>query len=150
MEKLNFPNYNLRFKNRENKDFIFDIIRKKWILLTPEEWVRQNCLHFLIQDKNYPESLINVEKKFLVNKVSKRYDIIIYSKHGDVLLLVECKAPNINLSHSVFDQIGKYNLSLKSKYLMVSNGITHYFCEVNYESNKYLFLEDIPRFKNLS
>lgn len=148
MEKLNFPDYSIRFKNRENKDFVFDIIRKKWFLLTPEEWVRQHCIHFLIFNKNYPKSLINVEKKILVNKTPKRYDIVVYSKHGDAIILVECKASNINISQNVFDQIAKYNLSLKSKYLMVSNGMSHYFCEVNYESNNYYFLADIPNFKS--
>jgi len=148
MEKLNFPDYSIRFKNRENKDFVFDIIRKKWFLLTPEEWVRQHCIHFLIFNKNYPKSLINVEKKILVNKIPKRYDIVVYSKYGDAIILVECKASNINISQNVFDQIAKYNLSLKSKYLMVSNGMSHYFCEVNYESNNYYFLADIPNFKS--
>ncbi len=148
MEKLNFPDYSIRFKNRENKDFVFDIIRKKWFLLTPEEWVRQHCIHFLIFNKNYPKSLINVEKKILVNKTPKRYDIVVYSKYGDAIILVECKASNINISQNVFDQIAKYNLSLKSKYLMVSNGMSHYFCEVNYESNNYYFLADIPNFKS--
>jgi len=148
MEKLNFPDYSIRFKNKENKDFVFDIIRKKWFLLTPEEWVRQHCIHFLIFNKNYPKSLINVEKKILVNKIPKRYDIVVYSKYGDAIILVECKASNINISQNVFDQIAKYNLSLKSKYLMVSNGMSHYFCEVNYESNNYYFLADIPNFKS--
>ena len=148
MEKLNFPDYSIRFKNKENKDFVFDIIRKKWFLLTPEEWVRQHCIHFLIFNKNYPKSLINVEKKILVNNIPKRYDIVVYSKYGDAIILVECKASNINISQNVFDQIAKYNLSLKSKYLMVSNGMSHYFCEVNYESNNYYFLADIPNFKS--
>ena len=148
MEKLNFPDYSIRFKNKENKDFVFDIIRKKWFLLTPEEWVRQHCIHFLIFNKNYPKSLINVEKKILVNKIPKRYDIVVYSKYGDAIILVECKASNINISQNIFDQIAKYNLSLKSKYLMVSNGMSHYFCEVNYESNNYYFLADIPNFKS--
>ena len=91
-----------------------------------------------------------VEKKLLVNGLPKRYDIIVYSKKGNVILLVECKAPNIKISQDVFDQIAKYNLSIKSKYLMVSNGLSHYFCEVNYESNDYYFLADIPDFKTFN
>ena len=150
MEKLSFPDFRIRFKNKENKHFIFDIIRKKWFLLTREEWVRQHCIHFLIFLKKYPKSLINVEKKLLVNGLSKRYDIIVYSKEGDVILLVECKAPNISISQDVFDQIAKYNLSVRSKYLMISNGLSHCFCKVNYESNDYYFLADIPDFKSFN
>ncbi len=150
MEKLSFPDFRIRLKNKENKHSIFDIIRKKWFLLTQEEWVRQHCIHFLIFFKKYPKSLINVEKKLLVNGLPKRYDIIVYSKKGNVILLVECKAPNIKISQDVFDQIAKYNLSIKSKYLMVSNGLSHYFCEVNYESNDYYFLADIPDFKTFN
>lgn len=148
MEKLNFPEFGIRLKNKENKCLIFDIIRKNWFLLTPEEWVRQNCIHYLIFIKHYPKSLINVEKKILVNGVPKRYDIIIFSKNGEVLLIVECKEPRIKISQSVFDQISKYNLTLKSKYLMVSNGLTHYFCSVDYLNNDYFFLTEIPKFKN--
>ena len=148
MEKLNFPEFGIRLKNKENKSLIFDIIRKNWFLLTPEEWVRQHCIHYLIFIKHYPKSLINVEKKILVNGVPKRYDIIIFSKNGEVLLIVECKEPRIKISQSVFDQISKYNLTLKSKYLMVSNGLTHYFCSVDYLNNDYFFLTEIPKFKN--
>lgn len=148
MEKLNFPEFGIRLKNKENKSLIFDIIRKNWFLLTPEEWVRQHCIHYLIFIKHYPKSLINVEKKVLVNGVPKRYDIIIFSKNGEVLLIVECKEPRIKISQSVFDQISKYNLTLKSKYLMVSNGLTHYFCSVDYLNNDYFFLTEIPKFKN--
>ena len=148
MEKLNFPEFGIRLKNKENKSLIFDIIRKNWFLLTPEEWVRQHCIHYLIFIKHYPKSLINVEKKVLVNGVPKRYDIIIFSKNGEVLLIVECKEPRIKISQSVFDQISKYNLTLKSKYLMVSNGLTHYFCSVDYLNNNYFFLTEIPKFKN--
>lgn len=148
MEKLNFPEFGIRLKNKENKCLIFDIIRKNWFLLTPEEWVRQHCIHYLIFIKHYPKSLINVEKKILVNGVPKRYDIIIFSKNGEVLLIVECKEPRIKISQSVFDQISKYNLTLKSKYLMVSNGLTHYFCSVDYLNNNCFFLTEIPKFKN--
>lgn len=148
MEKLNFPNLNLRVKNKENKLFIFDIIRKKWFLLTPEEWVRQHCINFLVFTKNYPKSLINVEKKLLVNGNTKRYDIIVFSKNSQVLILVECKSSKITINQDVFDQIAKYNLTFKSKYLMVSNGLSHYFCLVNYNLKNYSFLSDIPDFKN--
>ena len=148
MEKLNFPNFNIRLKNKENKHFIFDIIRKKWFLLTPEEWVRQHCIHYLVYKKHYLKSFINVEKKFLVNGINKRYDIVVFSKNADVLVLVECKSPKISINQDVFDQISKYNLTFKSKYLMVSNGLSHYFCAVNYKTKNYLFLTEIPNYEN--
>tara|TARA_B100001778_G_C18597234_1_gene635388 strand:- start:2166 stop:2618 length:453 start_codon:yes stop_codon:yes gene_type:complete len=147
MEKLNFPRFNFHLKNKENKNYIFDEIRKKWCLLNPEEWVRQHCIHYLIYVKRYPKSLINVEKNFLVNKLTKRYDIIVFLNNGDVFLIVECKASNINISQNTFDQIARYNMALNSRYLMLSNGLLHYFCQINYKSNNYIFLKDLPEFK---
>ena len=147
MKNLNFSKFKMRIKNKENLYYIFDIIRKNWYLLTKEEWVRQHCIHYLIYTKKYPKSLVNVEKKFLINGVSKRYDIIVYSKQKDVIILVECKAYDINLNQDVFDQIAKYNLQLKSRYLMISNGLSHFYYTVNYDSNEYLFMKDLPRYK---
>ena len=114
MEQLNFNRYPFTIKNRENKRYIFDVVRKKDILLTPEEWVRQHCLQYLIQEKNYPLSLINVEKKLKVYSRDKRYDIIVYTTQGKVTLLVECKAPHVAIDQDVFDQIARYNLSANS------------------------------------
>tara|TARA_B100001057_G_scaffold224348_2_gene224651 strand:+ start:1163 stop:1618 length:456 start_codon:yes stop_codon:yes gene_type:complete len=147
MKNLNFSGFNMRVKNKENMNFIFDIIRKKWFLLTKEEWVRQHCIHFLVYNKQYPISLINIEKKILVNGLTKRYDIVVYSKTAEVIVLVECKGYNINIDQDVFDQISKYNLELKSKYLMVSNGLTHFFFSINYDSNVYSFIKDLPSHK---
>ncbi len=147
MKNLNFSMFKMRIKSKENLYYIFDIIRKNWYLLTKEEWVRQHCIHYLIYTKKYPKSLVNVEKKFLINGVSKRYDIIVYSKQEDVIILVECKAYNININQDVFDQIAKYNLQLKSRYLMISNGLSHFYYTVNYDSNEYLFMKDLPRYK---
>ena len=147
MKKLNFSKFKMRIKIKKNLYFIFDIIRKNWYLLTKEEWVRQHCIHFLIHTKKYPKSLVNVEKKFIINGVSKRYDIIVYSTQKDVIILVECKAYNINLNQDVFDQIAKYNLRLKSRYLMISNGLSHFYYTINYESNEYLFMKDLPTYK---
>ena len=144
MKNLNFSVFKMRVKNKENMNFIFDIIRKKWFLLTKEECVRQHCIHFIVYNKEYPISLINVEKKILVNGLTKRYDIVVYSKNEEVIILVECKGYNINIDQDVFDQISKYNLELKSKYLMVSNGLSHFFYTVNYKLNKYTFIKDLP------
>ena len=148
MQNLNFPTYSFRFKNSENKVSIFDEIRKKFILLTPEEWVRQHVIHFLLQDKNYPKSYINVEKLIKINDLSKRYDGVVFQPNGDIFLLIECKAPEVPISQQTFDQIARYNLVLKAKYLMVTNGLNHYFCQMDFENEKYVFLKELPEYSN--
>ena len=148
MQKLNFPTYSFRFKNSENKVSIFDEIRKKFILLTPEEWVRQHVIHFLLQDKNYPKSYINVEKLIKINDLSKRYDGVVFQPNGEIFLLIECKAPEVPISQQTFDQIARYNLVLKAKYLMVTNGLNHYFCQMDFENEKYVFLKELPEYSN--
>lgn len=146
MQKLQFPTYSFRFKNSENKVAIFDEIRKKFIILTPEEWVRQHVVQYLLQDKKYPKSYVNVEKLIKVNDLSKRYDIIVYQPNGEIYLLIECKAPEIPITQHTFDQIARYNLVLKAKYLMVTNGLNHYFCQMDFENEKYVFLKELPHF----
>lgn len=146
MQKLNFPVYSFRFKNSENKVAIFDEIRKKFIILTPEEWVRQHVTQYLLQEKKYPKSYINVEKLIKINDVTKRYDLVVFQPDGTLFLLVECKAPEVKITQQTFDQIARYNLTLKAKYLMVTNGLNHYFCEMDFENEKYVFLEQLPDF----
>ena len=146
MQKLNFPTYDFRFKNSENKVSIFDTIRKKFIVLQPEEWVRQHCIHFLIQEKKYPKSLINVEKELIINALKKRYDIVVYNSDGSIHLIIECKAPKININQDTFDQIARYNLELNATYLMVTNGLNHYYCQMDFENERYQFLKDIPSY----
>jgi hypothetical protein len=150
MQKLNFPSYNFRFKNSENKVAIFDEIRKKFIILTPEEWVRQHVVQFLLQEKKYPKSHINVEKLLKVNDLKKRYDIVVYNSDGTINILVECKAPEIKIGQNTFDQIARYNLTLNAQFLMVTNGHNHYFCQMDFVNEKYSFLNGIPDFKTLS
>ncbi len=147
MQALNFPAYQFKLKSSENKQYIFDVIRKKYIVLSPEEWVRQHALHFLIYDKKYPVSLITVEKQLLVNKLKKRTDILIYNSTGLPELVVECKAPKVKITQHTFDQIARYNFQLRANYLMVSNGMQHYFCKLDYDKECYVFLEDIPKYK---
>lgn len=146
MQNLNFPTYSFRFKNSENKVAIFDEIRKKFILLTPEEWVRQHTVQFLLQDKKFPKSYVNVEKLIKINGLSKRYDVVVFQPNGDIFLLIECKAPEVPISQNTFDQIARYNLVLKAKYLMVTNGLNHYFCQMDFENEKYLFLKELPEY----
>lgn len=146
MQQLNFPPYTFRLKSSENKPLIFDPIRKKFVVLTPEEWVRQHTLKHLIEAYNYPLSLINVEKELRVNGLSKRYDIVIFKPDGSIRLIVECKAPKVKITQDTFDQIARYNLALKASHLMVTNGLNHYFCQMDYEEQKYIFLPDIPAY----
>jgi hypothetical protein len=146
MQKLNFPNYSFRFKNSENKIAAFDEIRKKFVILTPEEWVRFHTVQFLIHEKYFPKSLINVEKQLKLGKLIKRYDVVVYNSNGGIHLIVECKAPSIEITQATFDQIARYNMSLKAEYLMVTNGLDHFFCQLDYIQEKYLFLKELPPF----
>ena len=147
MKQLQFPTYSFRFKNSENKVAIFDEIRKKFIIVTPEEWVRQHVVQFLLQDKKYPKSHINVEKLLKINGLIKRYDVVVYKPDGNISILVECKAPEVKISQSTFDQIARYNMTLKAEYLMVTNGLNHYFCKMDYENEKYDFLSELPEYQ---
>ncbi len=147
MQNLNFPQYSFRFKNSENKPLVFDEIRKKFVVLTPEEWVRLHVVQFLLKEKNYPKSLINVEKQLKLNNTAKRYDIVVFNKDGSIFLIVECKAPSIEISQLTFDQIARYNLALEAQYLMVTNGLEHFYCQMDFENERYVFLEEIPNYK---
>lgn len=147
MKKLNFPMFNLPTKSKENKNFIFDSIRKKWFILTPEEWVRQHCVQYLINNKGYPIGLIQVEKKLKVNQREKRYDIVCFNQVGKINLLVECKRPDVKITQRTFDQISQYNYALKSDLIMITNGLEHYYCKINFEDKKYFFLDKLPPFK---
>ncbi len=146
MQQLNFKPYTFRIKNSENKHYIFDEIRKKFVVLQPEEWVRQHVIKFLLQEKKYPKSLINVEKMLRVNNQLKRYDVVVYNPNGSIFLLVECKRPSVAITQDSFDQIARYNLTLKAQYLMVTNGLHHYYCQLQYQKQQYLFLKSIPQY----
>lgn len=146
MLDLNFPRYSFRFKNSENKIAVFDELRKKFVVLTPEEWVRQHCVQFLIKEKNFPKNHINVEKQLKLGKLTKRYDIVVFNTNGSIFLIVECKAPSVKISQETFDQIARYNLILDAQFLMVTNGLQHYFCEMDYKAGKYNFLKEIPHY----
>jgi len=148
VQQLNFPTYTFRFKNSENKLSIFDDIRKKFIVLTPEEWVRQHCVNFLMVKKNYPKSLINVEKELFINGRKKRYDIVVFNSDGSINILIECKAPKIPITQKTFDQIARYNLTLKANLLMVTNGLDHYYCQMDYNNERYHFLKEIPEYNS--
>ncbi|BAO56702.1 type I restriction enzyme HsdR N-terminal domain-containing protein [Nonlabens marinus] len=146
MKALRLPPANFRVKSTEKGRFIFDPIRKKFVSLQPEEWVRQHIIHWLQEYKNVPASLINVEKQLLIAGTSKRYDIVVFFPDGRVNIIVECKAPQIPIDQSVFDQIARYNLTTDASYLMVSNGMEHYFCTMDYENQRYDFIPDLPEY----
>ena len=144
MQDLNFPKFSYRIKNTENNTAIFDIVRKKYVVLQPEEWVRQNVIHHLVNDHKYPRSLIKIESSLKYNKLSKRSDIIVYDKKMNVFLLVECKSFKININRNAFKQISVYNKIYKSNYIMITNGLTHYLCEYNWNENSFKWLDEIP------
>lgn len=144
MQKLNFPDYSFRFKNRENQALIFDVVRKKFVVLQPEEWVRQHVVHFLITEKQFPVSHINVEKQLVLHHTKKRYDIVVYNAEGEVVIIVECKAPNIQITQDTFDQVARYNHVAQARYIMVTNGLDHYYCKVNPKADAYDFLKELP------
>ena len=146
MEKLNLPSYPIKLKEEKGKQYIFDSIRKKYLMLTPEEWVRQNFIQFLIQEKKYPEGLISIEKGLKLNELQKRVDALVY-KNSDPLVLIEFKAPKVKISQEVFEQIGSYNSIFKVPYLIVSNGLEHYCAKINFKANSFEFLKDIPNYK---
>lgn len=145
MQQLNLPFYNITLKEENGKHFIFDDIRKKYLSLTPEEWVRQNFIKYLISEKNVPSSLVVIEKGLKLNELSKRADVLIY-KDSSPIVLIECKAPKVKINQDTFDQISRYNLTFKVPYLIVTNGLNHYCCKVDFEKNNYTFLEEIPDF----
>ncbi|MCD8407533.1 type I restriction enzyme HsdR N-terminal domain-containing protein [Tenacibaculum dicentrarchi] len=147
MQKLNLPTYKFRLKSNENKTLIFDNLRKKYLVLTPEEWVRQHFVQFLIEEKKYPVTLIALEKQLTINNLKKRTDIVIFSSDGTPNIIVECKAPKIKIAQDTFDQIARYNLKLNANYLIVTNGLEHYFCQLDKENETYIFLRDIPDYK---
>ena len=148
MFQLNLPFYNITLKEENGNHFIFDDIRKKYLRLTPEEWVRQNFVKYLIDEKKYPASLIVIEKGLKLNELTKRADVLIY-KDSSPILLVECKAPNVKITQDTFDQISRYNLTFKVPFLIVTNGMNHFCCQIDFENNSYHFLEEIPYFIEL-
>ncbi|NOY37175.1 MAG: type I restriction enzyme HsdR N-terminal domain-containing protein [Chlorobi bacterium] len=149
MEKLNLPPADLKLKEREGKTYVFDRIRKKWVVLTPEEWVRQHIIFYLIRYKSYPQTLMQVEKEMYWNKMRLRSDLLVSSSQGEPLMLVECKAPAIHLTTAVFEQIATYNQRYHVPFLLVTNGKKHYCCTINYRDKSYTYLSEIPEYDQL-
>ena len=149
MLSLNLPTFAAKVKEKDGKHIIFDPVRRKFIALTPEEWVRQHFVNYLITDKGYPKELLANEVPLKLNGTSKRCDTVAYNRFLTPLMIVEYKAPHIEITSSVFDQIVRYNMVLHVRYLAVSNGISHFCCKINYENLTYSFLEGIPEYNVL-
>lgn len=147
--KLNLPDYEHRWRATQGAREIFDPVRKKFVVLTPEEWVRQNFLRYLMEEKKMPQSLIRVEMTISVNGLTKRSDIVVHNKQGLPLVAVECKAPSVRITQAAFEQLARYNLSLQVPYLIVTNGLQHFFCRFSEEQQVYLFLPEMPDYLEL-
>ena len=149
MTRLNLPPFEIKLRGTKAQPQIFDILRKKYIALTPDEWVRQHFVHFLVEHKGYPAALMANEIQLKVGEKTLRADSVLYSRDLKPRMIIEYKAPHIPITQKVFDQISIYNMLLHVDYLVVSNGLQHYICKMDYNDKKYLFLEDIPDYKEL-
>ena len=150
MLQLNLPQYSFRIKKQNEKLVIFDSQRKRYVALTPEEWVRQNFIRFLIEEKGYPAAYLAIEKQLNMNGMKKRCDAILYNEHAQPFLIIELKAPNIAITQATFDQIAVYNAKLKVDFFIISNGIEHFCCKVNLETARYEFFPEIPDFNQIA
>lgn len=149
MLTLNLPAFPIKVDNRDDRTVVFDVIRRRYVALTPEEWVRQHFVHFLLEHKGYPQALMANEVQVQLNGTKKRCDTVLYRRDLTARMIIEYKAPEIVITQKVFDQITRYNMVLKVDYLIVSNGLQHYCCRIDYEQNSYTFLEDIPMYTDL-
>jgi hypothetical protein len=150
MIPLNLPEYQHNIRSVGGKHEIFDPVRRKFVALTPEEWVRQNFVSYLITAKDVPLSLIAVEQMLVYNTMKKRADLLVYSNKGIPVLMVECKAASVELTQKAFDQIARYNLTLKVPFLIVTNGLRHICSKINFEERSYKFLEEVPDYRQMT
>jgi len=150
MLQLNLPEYNFRIKKQDDKLLIFDAQRKRYVSLTPEEWVRQHFIRFLIEEKGYPAAYLAIEKQLNMNGMKKRCDAILYNDHALPVLIIELKAPTVPITQTTFDQVAVYNAKLKVDFFMISNGIEHYCCKVDTNNSRYEFFPELPDYSNLT
>lgn len=149
MKQLTLPSYEFRLREQNGRQQIFDVLRRRYVALTPEEWVRQHFVHFLMEHKYYPKGLLVNETELRVGEKRLRCDTVLYDKALHPKMIIEYKAPEIELTQRVFDQISVYNMLLHVDYLVVSNGCQHYCCRMDYPQNRYTFLRDIPNYSLL-
>jgi len=149
MQALNFPDYHFRTRQQAGQLQIFDPVRKRFAALTPEEWVRQHLIQYLNKEKQVPMHMMASERGLKVNRMQKRFDLVVYAPSGDAVMIVECKAPVVQLTEEVFYQIARYNMTLKVNHLLVSNGLKHVYCLVDYNSGGLVYADNIPDYSDL-
>jgi virulence-associated protein VagC len=149
LKELNLPQYSFKISGKEGTEMILDPVRRKYVKLTPEEWVRQNFMQYLINEGKYPAGLLGIEVLFRFNRLRRRVDILVHNRAGEPVLIVECKSPDVMLDEAVFDQIADYNMKFKVPYLVVTNGLHHYACKIDNQEMKYEYLLAIPLYEDL-
>jgi len=149
LKELNLPQYSFKLAGEPGKETIFDQIRRKYVRLTPEEWVRQHFVQYLVRQGNYPPGLIGIEVPFKLNKLTKRVDILVHDRYGKPVMIIECKEPDTELDEKVFDQIVTYNMQFRVPFLVLTNGIMNYACKMDFENTRYDILEVIPMYDEL-
>lgn len=150
MQKLNLPYYEFKIiEDENNKLQILDELRRKYVRLTPEEWVRQNFIKYLIEEKKFPKGLIAIEMALDISRNKNRCDVVCFNKECEAVLIIECKAPKVKITKDVFDQAARYNMKLKTRYTIMTNGLRHYCCKINYEKQEVEYLKEIPNFIDL-
>ncbi len=150
MDPLNLPTYFFRIKQDQEKKYIFDEIRRRFVLLTPEEWVRQHVIRYLETARQFPHALISIEKGFSRLRVKLRYDLLVFDRKGKPLMIVECKAPGVEIDQRSFDQASRYNQHHKAPFMLITNGRKHFCCRIHPESREYQFLQEIPLFSEMT
>jgi hypothetical protein len=150
LKELNLPQYSFKIKGKESNEMIFDQVRRKYVRLTPEEWVRQNFIQYLIYAGKYPSGLLGIEVMFRLNKLKRRVDILVHNRSGKPVMIVECKAPEVKIDDKVFEQIVTYNMGYRVPYIVVTNGLLHYACRIFPEERRFEFLNFIPLYEDIS
>jgi type I site-specific restriction endonuclease len=149
VQNLKLPSYSFRITERKGRQLIFDENRRRWVALTPEEWVRQNFIRFLKEEKKFPRSLMAVEKKVMINGLSQRFDLLVYDRKGYPLLIAEFKSPDVQINQMTFNQASRYNSVLGAPFFLISNGMVHFMCKLDFVSRITQYLAEIPRYDDL-
>jgi Type I restriction enzyme R protein N terminus (HSDR_N) len=149
VQNLKLPSYSFRIAERKGRQLIFDENRRRWIVLTPEEWVRQNFIRFLRTDKKFPAALMAIEKKVMINGLSQRFDLLVYDRKGNPLLIAEFKSPDVQVNQMTFDQASRYNSVLRAPFFLISNGMIHFVSKLNFENRTTRYLAEIPGYDDL-
>jgi len=149
LKELNLPQYSFKISGKEGDEMILDPVRRRFVRLTPEEWVRQNFIQYLINEGKYPPGLLGIEVNFRINKLRRRVDILVHRRNGEPVMIIECKRPEIKLDEPVFDQIATYNFQYRLPYMIVTNGIVHFACKFDFQTMKHEYLMAIPLYEDL-